>query len=48
MEAIAYLVSKGHSIDYALSLGPYEQLLVCGIVDAELEREVRKWGLYQG
>lgn len=43
MEVVSYLVSKGHSIDYALSLNPYEKILVCGIIDAEIEREVSKW-----
>lgn len=43
MQIVAYMLDKGHTFDYIFSLDTYEQLLVLGAIDAQIEMEAKKW-----
>ncbi len=45
MEIVAYLLEKGHTFDYIFSLDNYEKYIVLATIDAEKEREAKKWQL---
>lgn len=45
MQIVAYMLDKGHTFDYIFSLDLYEKLLVLGAIDAQEEKEAKKWQL---
>lgn len=44
MAVASYLISKGHTVDYAVNRNFYEKILILATMDLEAEREVNIFG----